>query len=63
MNNYYPSSTIIYPFKQSIAILASVLEIDKYTQIHIKSRTMSAILILVTNEMIGVITQQQVYLL
>lgn len=57
MNDYYPSSTIIYPFKQSIAILASVLEIDKYTQIHIKSRTMSGILILVTNEMIGVITQ------
>lgn len=63
MNDYYPSPTIIYPFKQSIAILASVLEIDKYTRIHIKSRTMSAILILVTNEMIGVITQQQVYLL
>lgn len=57
MNDYSPSSTIIYPFKQSIAKLVSVLQIDKYTQIHIKSRTMSGILILVTNEMIGVITQ------
>lgn len=58
MNDYYPSSTIIYPFKQSIAKLVSVLQIDKYTQIHIKSRTMSVILILVTNKMIVVITQQ-----
>lgn len=62
MNYYYPSSTIIYPFKQSIAILVSGLQIDTYTQIHIKSRTMSAILILVTNKMKGVITQQQVHL-
>lgn len=62
MNDYYPSPTIIYPFKQSIAILVSVFQIDTYTQIHIKSRTMSAILILVTNKMKGVITQQQVHL-